>query len=193
MVHAQRQFYKECYIYGTVDFIFGNAAVVFQSCMIYARRPLAGQANMITAQGRGDPYQTTGISIHNCQILAAPDLQPVIGSFVTYLGRPWQEYSRVVVMKSYIDSLVSPLGWSPWGNSDYALTSLYFGEYGNLGPRSSTSTRVKWKGFHAITSSSEASSFTVNSLLAGSTWLPSTGVPFTAGLQLNFKANYTSI
>ncbi|KAJ6294503.1 hypothetical protein OIU76_022554 [Salix suchowensis] len=59
-VHSQRQFYKECYIYGTVDFIFGNAAVVLQNCMIYARRPMAQQKNVLTAQGRSDPNQNTG-------------------------------------------------------------------------------------------------------------------------------------
>ncbi|KAF7824889.1 putative pectinesterase/pectinesterase inhibitor 60 [Senna tora] len=176
MAHAQRQFYKQCYIYGTVDMIFGNAAVVFQNCMIYARRPLPGQANMITAQGRGDPFQNTGISIHNSQIRAAPDLKPVMNQFATYLGRPWQQYSRVVVMKTYIENLVSPLGWSPWGNSNFALNTLYFGEYRNLGPGSSINNRVKWPGFHIITSPTEASSFTVNSLLAGRTWLPSTEI-----------------
>ncbi|KAJ0909817.1 putative pectinesterase [Helianthus annuus] len=50
-VHSQRQFYKECYIYGAVDFIFGNAAVVFQNCMIYGRRPMTSQKFTIAAQG----------------------------------------------------------------------------------------------------------------------------------------------
>lgn len=182
MVHAQRQFYRGCYIYGTVDFIFGNAAVVFQNCVILVRRPLNGQANMITAQGRDDPFQNTGFSIHNSQIRAAPDLRPVVGKFNTFLGRPWQRYSRVVVMKSFIDSMVSPMGWSPWDDSNFALNTLYYGEYKNFGPGSSTRNRVRWPGFHIITSPNEASRFTVANLLAGRTWLPATGVPFTSGL-----------
>ncbi|XP_028806125.1 pectinesterase-like [Neltuma alba] len=182
MAHAQRQFYKQCYIFGTVDIVFGNAAAVFQNCIILVRRPLSGQANMITAQGRGDPFQNTGTSIHSCVIKAAPDLKPVIRSVSTYLGRPWQEYARVVVMRSRIDSLVSPLGWSKWGNTNFALNTLYFGEYKNFGSGSSTKNRVKWKGYHVIASSAEASKFTVNGLIAGGTWLPSTGVPFTSGL-----------
>ncbi|XP_020214288.1 probable pectinesterase/pectinesterase inhibitor 33 [Cajanus cajan] len=182
MVHAQRQFYRGCYIYGTVDFIFGNAAVVFQNCIILVRRPLNGQANMITAQGRDDPFQNTGFSIHNSQIRAAPDFRPVSGMFNTFLGRPWQRYSRVVVMKTFLDNLVSPMGWSPWGNTNFALNTLYYGEYRNFGPGSSTRNRVRWPGFHSITSPSEASSFTVANLLAGRTWLPATGVPFTSGL-----------
>ncbi|KOM51299.1 hypothetical protein LR48_Vigan08g212600 [Vigna angularis] len=182
MVHAQRQFYRGCYIYGTVDFIFGNAAVVFQNCVILVRRPLNGQANMITAQGRDDPFQNTGFSIHNSQIRAAPDLRPVIGKFKTFLGRPWQRYSRVVVMKSFLDSMVNPMGWSPWDDSDFALNTLYYGEYKNFGPGSSTRNRIRWPGFHSITSPTEASRFTVANLLAGRTWLPATGVPFTSGL-----------
>lgn len=182
MVHAQRQFYKECYIFGTVDFIFGNAAVVFQNCIILVRRPLPGQGNMITAQGRDDPFQNTGISFHNCQIRPAPDLKPVISKFPTFLGRPWQRYSRVVVMKTFMDTLVSPTGWSPWGNTNFAQRTLYYGEYRNSGPGSSTRNRVRWPGYHVITSPTEASRFTVASLLAGNSWLPTTGVPFKSGL-----------
>lgn len=62
-VHSQRQYYTECDIYGTVDFIFGNAAAVFQNCNIYPRLPSVNQFNAITAQGRIDPNQNTGISI----------------------------------------------------------------------------------------------------------------------------------
>lgn len=181
-VHSQRQFYRECYIYGTIDFIFGNAAVVFQNCIISVRRPLKGQANVITAQGRNDPYQNTGISIHNSRVMAAADLRPVVRAFKTYLGRPWQKYSRTVYMKTYLDSLVSPVGWSRWDGSHFALDTLYYGEYRNFGPRASMRYRVRWKGFHVIKSAAMASRFTVNGLIAGKSWLPSTGVPFASGL-----------
>lgn len=83
---SQRQFYCKCPIYGTVDFIFGNAAVVLQDCNIYVRRPMAHQANMITAQGRDDPNQNTGISIHASRVRPAPDFQSVKSSFRTYLA-----------------------------------------------------------------------------------------------------------
>ncbi|KAL1222019.1 putative pectinesterase/pectinesterase inhibitor 33 [Cardamine amara subsp. amara] len=182
-IHSQRQFYRECYISGTIDFIFGNAAVVFQNCMILVRRPLHGQANVITAQGRGDPFQNTGITIHSSRIMAAPDLKPVIQAYKTYLGRPWQAYSRVTIMKTYIDNSISPLGWSPWlRGSNFALNTVFYGEYKNFGPGSSTRWRVRWKGFHAITSTAVASRFTVGSLIAGGSWLPATGVPFKTGL-----------
>ncbi|CAN4080831.1 unnamed protein product [Withania somnifera] len=181
-VQSQRQFYKSCYIYGTIDFIFGNAAVVFQNCMIYVRKPLWGQVNVITAQGRNDPFQNTAISIHNSRIMAAPDLQPVIGSYQTYLGRPWQQYSRTVIMKTYLDTLINRAGWLTWLDSSFALNTLYYAEYGNIGPAASTRYRVKWPGYHVINSGNVASKYTVASLIAGRAWLPSTGVPFIAGL-----------
>ncbi|XVF49345.1 hypothetical protein PTKIN_Ptkin04bG0004200 [Pterospermum kingtungense] len=180
-VHSQRQFYKECYIYGTVDFIFGNAAAVLQNCMIYARRPMDKQKITVTAQGRTDPNQNTGISIHTSRVMAAADLIPVLSSFKTYLGRPWKEYSRTVFMRSYLDSLVDPAGWLEW-DGDFALSTLYYGEYENIGPAATTSGRVKWKGFRVITNAAEASKLTVENFIAGSSWLPDTGVPFKAGL-----------
>ncbi|XP_010443353.1 PREDICTED: probable pectinesterase/pectinesterase inhibitor 59 isoform X1 [Camelina sativa] len=183
MVHSQRQFYRECYIYGTVDFIFGNAAAVFQNCLILPRRPLKGQANVITAQGRADPFQNTGISIHNSQIIPAPDLKPVISTVKTYMGRPWMKYSRTVVLQTYIDTVVSPVGWSPWiEGSVFGLDTLFYAEYKNTGPASSTRWRVRWKGFHVLGRASDASAFTVGKFIAGAAWLPRTGIPFTSGL-----------
>lgn len=85
-------------------------------------------------------------------------------------------------MKTYIESLVSPLGWSAWGNTDFAQTTCYFGEYENTGPGSSTKDRIRWAGYHVITNPNEADQFSVSGLLAGHTWLPATGVPFTAGV-----------
>ncbi|KAL7205311.1 hypothetical protein ACSBR2_018288 [Camellia fascicularis] len=85
--HSLRQFYRECNIYGTVDFIFGNVAVVFQNCNVYPRLPILGQFNTITAQGRTDINQNTGTLIQNCTITTTPDLAANNGMTQTYLGR----------------------------------------------------------------------------------------------------------
>nr|GMC64752.1 probable pectinesterase/pectinesterase inhibitor 34 [Ipomoea batatas] len=181
-VHSQRQFYRECEIYGTVDFIFGNAAVVLQNCTIYARKPMAGQKNTITAQNRKDPNQNTGISIHASRILATSDLDSSKANFSTYLGRPWKMYSRTVVMMSYIGDHVHPRGWLEW-NATFALDTLYYGEYMNSGPGAALARRVSWPGYRVITLPVEASKFTVAQFIFGSSWLPSTGVAFLAGLS----------
>lgn len=180
-VYSQRQFYRNCDIYGTIDFIFGDAVVVLQNCNIYVRKPMSSQKNTVTAQARTDPNENTGIVIHNSRVTAASDLRPVQGSFKTYLGRPWQKYSRTLFMKSNLDGLIDPAGWLPW-SGNFALSTLYYGEYMNTGSGASTGGRVKWPGYHVITKATDAAKFTVGNFLAGDSWIPSTGVPFDSGL-----------
>ncbi|WOL02203.1 hypothetical protein Cni_G10922 [Canna indica] len=182
-VHSQRQFFRECDIYGTVDFIFGNAAVVLQNCSLWARKPMPMQKNTITAQNRKDPNQNTGISIHACRVVAASDLEPVKSNYSTYLGRPWKLYSRTVYMMSYFEDHVHQAGWLEW-NATFALDTLYYGEYMNYGPGAAVGKRVTWPGFRVITLPAEASKFTVAQFIFGSSWLPSTGVAFLAGLSV---------
>ncbi|KAI3517722.1 hypothetical protein L1887_16939 [Cichorium endivia] len=181
-VHSQRQFYRECDIYGTVDFIFGNAAVVLQNCNIIARKPMDLQKVTITAQNRKDPNQNTGISIHSCKLLAQPDLLAAKGSVQTFLGRPWKMYARTVYLLSYMGDHIDPKGWLEW-NGDFALDTLYYGEYMNYGPGGAVGRRVNWPGYRVITSAIEASRFTVGKFIYGSSWLPATGVAFVAGLS----------
>ncbi|MQL95960.1 hypothetical protein Taro_028637 [Colocasia esculenta] len=187
--HSLRQFYRECRISGTVDFIFGNAAAVIQSSTIIARRPLPAQKNSVTAQGRKYADQNTGFSIHGCNITvegaeaSASAANGTAATAPTYLGRPWKEFSRTVVMHSYLGSGIRPEGWLEW-SGNFALNTLYYGEYMNYGPCSGLGGRVKWPGFHAITSPAVANKFSVAMFIDGNQWLPETGVRYTAGLSL---------
>lgn len=181
--HALRQFYRECDIYGTVDFIFGNAAAVFQSSNLMLRRPRGDSYSVILANGRSDPGQNTGFTLQNCKISATSDSSPVKGSYRSYLGRPWKEYSRSVVMQSSIDDAIEPRGWVEWpGAKSSSLQTLYFAEYANLGPGAGTGKRVNWPGFHLL-QTKEAEKFTVGNFIGGASWIPSTGVTFISGLQ----------
>ncbi|OAY77327.1 putative pectinesterase/pectinesterase inhibitor 22 [Ananas comosus] len=170
--HSLRQFFRDCNIYGTVDFIFGNGLVVFQHCNIYPRRPLPNQKITITAQGRKDPNQNTGFSIHNCFVNAA---------YPTYLGRPWKPYSRTVFMQSYLGPGVQPAGWLEWAGN-VGLNTLFYGEYMNYGPGASLGRRVGWPGYHIIRDAAVAGMFTVRRFIGGLSWLPGTGVLYTADL-----------
>ncbi|AES78914.1 putative pectinesterase [Medicago truncatula] len=180
--HTNRQFYRDSFITGTIDFIFGDAAVVLQKCKLVARKPMANQNNMVTAQGRIDPNQNTATSIQQCDVIPSTDLKPVIGSVKTYLGRPWKKYSRTVVMQSLLGAHIDPTGWAEWdaASKDF-LQTLYYGEYMNSGPGAGTSKRVKWPGYHII-NTAEANKFTVAQLIQGNVWLKNTGVAFIAGL-----------
>ncbi|GKA64572.1 pectinesterase inhibitor domain containing protein [Tanacetum coccineum] len=101
--------------------------------------------------------------------------------YPTYLGRPWKEYSRTVVMQSSISDVIVPAGWYPW-DGDFALSTLYYREYQNTGPGADTSNRVTWPGWGVITNTTEAESFTAGNFIDGGNWLSSTGFPSSLGL-----------
>ncbi|CAH8281685.1 unnamed protein product [Eruca vesicaria subsp. sativa] len=149
--HGLRQFYKKCRIQGNVDFIFGNAASVFQDCeIIIAPRQLTpekGEKNAVTAQGRVDPAQSTGFVFLNCSINGTEEYMKLFKAnpkvHRSYLGRPWKDYSRTVFIGCNLGDLISPDGWLPW-SGDLSLKTLYYGESKNTGPGSDRSTRVPW-------------------------------------------------
>lgn len=181
--HTMRQFYRECRISGTIDFIFGDGTVVFQNCQILAKKGLPNQKNTITAQGRKDPIQPTGFSFQFCNISADSDLVDSVNSSATYLGRPWKQYSRTVIMQSYMSNAIRPEGWLEW-NGTLHLDTLFYGEYMNFGPSGSVARRVNWPGYHVFNESSQAHNFTVAQFIEGNLWLPPTGVRYTAGLEV---------
>ncbi|KAG6405467.1 hypothetical protein SASPL_133057 [Salvia splendens] len=108
-------------------------------------------------------------------VLAAENLDGV----ETFLGRPWHNYSTVVIMESQLGIFIDLGGWRAWGGSDPRLgvpdTILYV-EYNIAGLGAVTIKRVHWKGLKVENSLEYARSYTVGSFLGGDDWLPSTGV-----------------
>ncbi|XP_078447199.1 plant invertase/pectin methylesterase inhibitor superfamily [Wolffia australiana] len=180
-VHSQRQFYRDCDVYGTIDFVFGNAAAALQNCNIYVRKPMEHQANMVTAQGRDSEYETTGTVVHSSRVLPSSEFEGVKRGFSSFLGRPWKKYARVVVMETELDGLVNGRGWAPWVG-DSAPDTVFYGEYMNTGDGANTGGRVRWAGFHVMKDAGEAIPFTVGAFLQGDAWIPASGVPFLSGL-----------
>ena len=178
--HAFRQFYRDCDIHGTVDFIFGNAAAVFQNCKLVLRRPKPGGYNVIMASGRADPYQNSGFVVQNCRVQASSGFASVRHSIKSYLGRPWKKYARTVVMESFVDDSIHPRGWVE-NSGEFDTRTLFFAEGLNTGPGAGTSSRVEWPGFHVV-SAGECSEFTVSRFIQGSSWLPARGVAYDPGL-----------
>lgn len=180
--HSFRQFYRECWISGTIDFIFGRASAVFQDCEILARKGLPDQrTNTITANSRDNASSSSGFSFQSCNISADSSLVPYMNTTSTYLGRPWRNLSTTVFMQSYISEIIHPRGWIPWNSSNIFLDTLYYAEYGNYGPGAMTTGRVNWTGYHLI-GSAEAEMFTVRQLIQGDLWLPSIGIAYKSGL-----------
>ncbi|KAL3502233.1 hypothetical protein ACH5RR_036682 [Cinchona calisaya] len=170
---SNRQFYRECSIYGTVDFIFGNSAVVIQNCNIAPKKPMRGQQNTITAQGKIDPNQNTGISIQNCTVWPSANLT----GFQTFLGRPWKNYSTTVYMQNMMGSFIDPNGWLPWVGTT-APDTIYYVEYQNFGPGALNKNRVNWKGLKLNLKAKQVGKFSVKSFISGNKWLPAAGVSY---------------
>lgn len=179
--HTFRQYYRECTVQGTVDFIFGNANVAFQSCNIIAKKStLLGQQNTFTAQGRTDPHQNTGLAFQNAVFDGTLELKSSMAQFKSYLGRPWKPYSVCVILKSQITEVVDPTGWLPWNTSSFGLYTSYFAEYQNTGAGSSLAKRVSWS--HTVKDAKTANSYQANNFVHANNWVPAGGVPLTQTL-----------
>lgn len=179
-VHTMRQFYRDCVVSGTIDFVFGDAAAVFQGCTFLVRKPLPNQQCIVTAHGRKERRQPSALIIQKCTIKADKDLEPVKKQYRSFLGRPWKEYSRTLIMDSYIDNVIDPQGWLPW-NGDWGLKTCFYSEVNNNGPGSDKSKRVKWRGIKNITPQ-HAASYTAGRFLLGDRWIKPTGIPYISGM-----------
>ncbi|KAL9683993.1 hypothetical protein QQ045_021424 [Rhodiola kirilowii] len=181
-VQTHRQFYRNCVISGTVDFIFGDSTTVIQNSLIIVRKPMDNQQNTVTAHGRAEKHESTGLVIQNCRIVPEQKLYPLRLKIKSFLGRPWKTYSRTVIMESTLGDLIQPAGWMPW-QGNFALDTLYYAEYANRGPGAATNNRVKWKGYKVITNRNEALQFTAGPFLQGNLWLRTTGAPYFLGFK----------
>ncbi|KAI3847644.1 hypothetical protein MKW92_007928 [Papaver armeniacum] len=169
--HAKRQFYRDCTISGTVDFVFGNAVALFQNCKFIVRKPMENQANMVLASGRKTENDPGALILQDCTIQADPALFPVRKTLKSYLGRPWKAYARHVIMHTEIGDLIDPQGWHEWmGN--FGINTCYFVEFENTGP-----------GATGTVGAEQLKEFTATSaIMKGGQFITSSGIPFKAGL-----------
>lgn len=186
-VQTNRQFYRNCVISGTIDFIFGTSATLIQHSVIIVRKPNDNQFNTVTADGTAEKNMATGIVIQDCEIVPEQALYPVRFQIKSYLGRPWKAYSKTVVMESTIGDFLHPDGWFPWTGSNFENT-LYYAEYANTGPGANVQGRIKWKGYHGVISKAEATQFTAAEFLkagpkSGTDWLKALHVPHYLGFK----------
>ncbi|KAL0315703.1 UNVERIFIED_CONTAM: putative pectinesterase 53 [Sesamum radiatum] len=153
--HLGRHYYKDCYIEGSVDFIFGNGLSLFENCQVHAIAPIIGA---VTAQGRSSILDDTGFSFVNCK---------VTGSGALYLGRAWGPFSRVVFAYTYMDNIIIPKGWYNWGDPSKKMT-VFYGQYKCTGPGASFAGRVSWS--RELTDE-EAKPFISLTFIDGSEWI----------------------
>jgi pectinesterase len=128
---ATRQYYDQCYIEGTVDFIFGSSIAWFEDCEIHCKKN-----GYITAASTPET-SLYGYIFNNCTITGASDVGKI------YLGRPWRPYAKVIFMNCYLPDFITAEGWHNWGKESNEQTA-YYAEYNNQGPGSLSQNRVKW-------------------------------------------------
>ncbi|XP_047330182.1 putative pectinesterase/pectinesterase inhibitor 28 [Impatiens glandulifera] len=178
--HAHRQFYRDCTISGTLDFIFGDASALFQNCTMIVKKPLEDQPCTVTAQGREERRENTGIVLQNCTIVPSKELKATVEPVKVFLGRPWKVFSRTIVMNSNIDGFIAPEGWSPWAGT-FGLDTSFYAEIGNTGAGASLNKRVTWGGIKKI-NIQEADEFSARRFINGDIWVKPSGVPYDSSI-----------
>lgn len=170
---GSRQYYDNCYIEGTTDFIFGKSIAVFQSCTIKSL-----MNSYITAAAT-PAYQPYGFVFFDCKLIAAPEATKV------YLGRPWRPNSHTVFIRCEMGDHIRPEGWDNWGNPDNEKTAFY-AEYKSTGPGAASDKRVMWS---KQLTEKEAKALTPESILSMDLAVANQGKEWFKPRKVEYKAS----
>ena len=153
-----REYYEDCYIEGTVDFIFGKATAVFNRCELRSKH--TGGFLTAPATPQSSSY---GYVFYDCKLTADEGVEA--GS--VWLSRPWRPYGKTVFIRCKMGEHIRPEGWNNWGKTDNERTA-YYAEYQCYGKGADTSRRVAWS--HQL---KDASAYDMTDILKGTDgWNP---------------------
>lgn len=150
-----RQYMKDCYIEGSVDFMFGGSKTLFSNCQIHSNRGNSYVTAASTPEG-----QDFGYVFENCRFTSNPLLSGV------YLGRPWRPDAQVVLINCDLGSHIHAEGWHNWGDPANEATA-YYAEYQSTGQGANTEYRASWS--HQLTDT-EAARYTYENMFGA--WDP---------------------
>lgn len=152
-----RQYFENCYIEGTTDFIFGPSSAWFENCEIFCKKD-----SYITA-GNTPENVEFGYIFNNCKVRLAD------GIYQVYLGRPWRPHAMTLFMNTDLGEGIKAAGWHNWDKETNQKTARYM-EYNNFGEGANTSERVEWS---RVLNKNEAEKYTLKNVLNGSdNWNP---------------------
>ena len=126
-----RLYFKDCYIDGTTDFIFGPSTALFENCMIHSKR------NSYVTAASTPKEAKYGYVFKHCKLTAEPGVDKV------YLGRPWRPYAYTLFIECELGKHIVSAGWHNWGKQSNEETARYM-EYKNTGEGANASERVAW-------------------------------------------------
>ena len=147
----RRQYFKDCYIEGTTDFIFGSSTAVFDHCTIKSKK------NSFITAASTPPSQEFGFVFLNCKLTADTALAKKV-----HLGRPWRPHAKVVYLNTEMGSHIVPTGWDNWKNLENEKTA-YFAEYNSTGSGANPKARAGWS--HQLMAK-EAKRYTLKAIFA---------------------------
>ena len=128
-----RVYFRDCYVEGHVDFVFGNGNAYFDRCQLHG---LTRDNVFYTAQSRNHPDEDSAFVFNDCLLTAAADARNI------FLGRAWRPYARVIWINSRMDAPIEPAGWREWyPDRSKTLDTAYFAEYRSSGRGASPATR----------------------------------------------------
>ena len=152
-----RLYFKDCYIDGTTDFIFGPSTALFEDCIIHSKR------NSYVTAASTPKEAKYGYVFKHCKLTAEPGVDKV------YLGRPWRPYAYTLFIECELGKHIVPAGWHNWGKQSNEETARYM-EYKNTGEGANVSERVAW---NKQLTKKEAEAVTVDAIFrTQSNWNP---------------------
>jgi len=154
-----RNYFENCFITGTTDFIFGEATVIFQNCTI---KSLADSYITAASTTKEQPF---GYVFFNCELIAAEGVKKV------FLGRPWRPYAKTVFIDTQMGKHITDEGWNPWkGDKMFPEKekTAFYAEYRSYGDGANPEARVEWS--HQL-KKSEEKKYTLKNIFRG--WIPS--------------------
>ena len=155
-----RQYFENCYIEGHVDFIFGQAAAVFDNCTIHSKAD-----GYIAAPMRFSEKEPSGFVFNNSKLTGANVEKGV------FLARPWRAFGRTVFLNTTMGAHIRPEGWNNWGKAENERTA-YFAEFNSSGAGAKMKERVKW--MHQLSKEDSKKFETENFLKGKDGWNPKT-------------------
>lgn len=152
-----RHYFEDCFIQGSIDFVFGDARSMYTRCELNS---IAQSYGSVAAQDRQGENDNTGFAFVNCKIT---------GTGPIYLGRAMGPFSRIIFAYCEFDDIVDPRGWDDWDHDTSKDRTVYYGQYKCFGAGANESKRVAWS--HEL-SDEEALPYLTTSFIDGDTWLP---------------------
>ncbi|XP_075647150.1 putative pectinesterase 8 [Castanea sativa] len=158
-----RHYFRDCYIQGSIDFIFGNGRSLYENCLLISMANPADPGSKsingaLTAHGRTSQDENTGFAFTNCT---------VGGNGRVWLGRAWRPFARVVFANTSMSDIIAPEGWNDFNDPTRDKT-IFFGEYNCSGPGANMTMRLPYV---LRLNDTQASPFLNLSFVDGDQWL----------------------